>query len=230
MSTITTPTAPSGSRSTFGAIANRDGQQRVLQIPPLPGRREKVVKEAAATLVRKYADEVREAEDTIKKFGLTIEVSRLRDRLARSAVTDLQRLLLSTAGVPELLFNEAIAQQLEEEEKAGNPVRDTSVLSVGEQIQLASKALEQSLSAINESTQKFRESTTEIVTSLEKVAAVIDELDDGDVVGGSPTGTDVKSTGQSGSGAKTARGARTPKGVSTTRTSSTAQQTGKSTS
>jgi hypothetical protein len=226
MSTITSSPAPSS--STFAA-ADTDGQKRVLQIPPLPGRREKVVQEAVAGLVDTYADEVTKAEETIKKFGLTIDVSRLRDRLARSAITDLQRLLLSTAGVPEFLFNEAIASQLAEEEEAGSPVKDTSVVSIGGQIQDASKTLEQSLSAITKSTEKLRESTAAIVSTLDKVAVAIDELEEDDVVESPPNGPDAKPSARSGPAAKPG-GHRTPKGNSPTRTSSTAQQTGKSAS
>src|SRR3954469_25434557 len=85
---------------------------RALEIPPPPGKREKVVNDATDAIATTYAAEVTNAEKTIDKFGLTIEVSRLCDRLHRSVGTDLQRLLLATPGVPELLFNEAIAQQL----------------------------------------------------------------------------------------------------------------------
>jgi uncharacterized phage infection (PIP) family protein YhgE len=230
MSIMTSTSAPSDT-PTAAVLAVTDGQKRVLEIPPLPGKREKVVQNASATLVNKYAPQVLQAEETIKKFGLTIEVSRLRDRLARSALSDLQRLLLATAGVPELLFNEAISQQVEEEEQAGSPVKDKSVQSIGEQIQQASKTLEQSLSAINESTEEFRKSTEAIVSSLGKVASAIDELDD-DAVKDPPKDppTDPpKPVGPSRSGAKPA-GPRTSKGDSPTRTSSTPQQTGKSTS
>jgi hypothetical protein len=151
------------------------GKDRVLQIPPPPGRREKVVKDAADALATKYAGEVINAEETIEQFGITIEVTKLRDRLQRSASTDLQRLLLATAGVPELLFNEAIAQQLAEEEQLSTPVKDESVVSIATRIESASTTIEQALTAINKSTEQFQESTKSIVEALGKVAEAIDD-------------------------------------------------------
>ena len=72
MSTITSPPAPSGTASTSGTTstseaATTDGQKRVLQIPPLPGKREKVVQQATTALATAYEAQVKKAEDTIKK-------------------------------------------------------------------------------------------------------------------------------------------------------------------
>ncbi len=97
----------------------KDTHRGLLRIPPPTGRLEKVVADAVAVLAKKYADDLDKAEETIEKYGLTIEVTRLRDRLARVASTDLQRLLLSTPGVAEALFNVAIEQELEQEEEEG---------------------------------------------------------------------------------------------------------------
>jgi len=178
--TTTTSAARRATLATPFLAAGDDGPERVLEIPPLPGRTEEVVVKAAKALSDKYAAEVEKAEQTIADFGLTIEVTRLRDRLARSAGTDLQRLLLATAGVPELLFNEAIAAQLDEEEAAGAAVKDESVQSISTRIVETSASLQASLSAINESTQKFQESTGAIVASLEKVASALQDPDGGD--------------------------------------------------
>ena len=86
-------------------------------IPPPAGTLEEVVATAVKHLAKKHKSEVDKAEETIEKYGLTIEVSRLRDRLARAATSDVERLVLSTPGVPEALFNKAVEKELEEEEK-----------------------------------------------------------------------------------------------------------------
>ncbi len=158
------------------AVVDED-EARVLEIPPPPGRREKVVNDATEALATTYAEEVQKAADTIEEFGITIEVTKLRDRLHRSVGTDLQRLLLATPGVPELLFNEAIAQQVAEEEVVGKPVKDESVVSIAGRIESASSTIEQALSAINKSTEQFQESTKSIVQALDKVAKAIDDDD-----------------------------------------------------
>ena len=160
----------------LGAVADED-EDRVLEIPPPPGRREKVVNDATEALATTYAEEVQKAADTIEEFGITIEVTKLRDRLHRSVGTDLQRLLLATPGVPELLFNEAIAQQVAEEEVVGKPVKDESVVSIASRIESASTTIEQALSAINKSTEQFQDSTKSIVQALDKVAKAIDDDD-----------------------------------------------------
>jgi hypothetical protein len=168
------PVSPSDPPS--GAVADEE-QDRVLEIPPPPGRREKVVNDSTEALATTYAEEVQKAADTIEEFGITIEVTKLRDRLHRSVGTDLQRLLLATPGVPELLFNEAIAAQVEEEGVLGKPVKDESVVSIATRIESASTTIEQALSAINKSTEQFQESTKSIVQALDKVAKAIDDDD-----------------------------------------------------
>lgn len=160
----------------LGALVDED-EDRVLEIPPPPGRREKVVNEATEALATTYAAEVQKAADTIEEFGITIEVTKLRDRLHRSVGTDLQRLLLATPGVPELLFNEAIQQQVDEEGVVGKPVKDESVVSIATRIESASTTIDQALTAINKSTEQFQESTKSIVQALDKVAKAIDDDD-----------------------------------------------------
>ena len=91
--------------------------RRSLAIPPPGGTLEEVVATAVKHLAKKHKSEVDQAEETIEKYGLTIEVSRLRDRLARAATSDVERLVLSTPGVPEALFNKAVEKELKEEEK-----------------------------------------------------------------------------------------------------------------
>jgi hypothetical protein len=91
--------------------------RRSLAIPPPGGTLEEVVATAVKHLAKKHKSEVDQAEETIEQYGLTIEVSRLRDRLARAATSDVERLVLSTPGVPEALFNKAVEKELEEEER-----------------------------------------------------------------------------------------------------------------
>jgi len=192
-----------------GATAVED-KHRVLEIPPPPGRREKVVDDATDALAAKYAGEVTKAEDTIDEFGLTIEVTRLRDRLHRSVGTDLQRLLLSTPGVTELLFNEAIAQQLEEEEEASTPVKDESVVTVATQIEYASAKIDHALSAINETTKQFQASTLQIVKAVGDVAKAIkdeDEYPGPEATGTRPGNQVTRAAGRTGAGGRN----KTPK-------------------
>ena len=90
---------------------------RGLPIPAPSRRPEEVVAATLEEMKRAHRKDRKKAEETIEEYGLTIEVARLRDRLARAATGDLQRLLLSTPGVPEKLFNEAIERQLKDEEE-----------------------------------------------------------------------------------------------------------------
>jgi hypothetical protein len=142
----------------------KEGPRRVLQIPPPAGHLEKVVADAVAALAKKYAHDLAKAEATIEKYGLTIEVTRLRDRLARAASTDLQRLLLSTPGVPEALFNAAIEQQLEQEEKEeGSDEASTDRLA-------------KSLSAVDRNSKRFEHSSEGIVETLGKIVDALEDL------------------------------------------------------
>jgi hypothetical protein len=168
--TVTSSAAPAVGRSKGLA---RPERERVLSIPPPRGRVEAVVASALAELARTYDAEVDKAEETVEDFGLTIEAMRLRDRLARAARTDLQRLLLSTPGVTERLFNEGIAAQVEEEAELGAAVKDESVAKIGKRIERASTTLDRSLQEIHATTQKFQETTQAIVTTLEKVAEAL---------------------------------------------------------
>lgn len=119
---------------------------RGLPIPPPSGRRERVVTDALNQLAEDFEAEHDKAEKTIDKFGLTIEIARLRDKLTRGATTDLQRLLLSTPGVPEKLFNEAVEKQLaeaEKDEKSGvDDVKNDSVRSIVTQLGQVVEALQ----------------------------------------------------------------------------------------
>lgn len=107
------------STMTHGALRGilDDLPARGLPIPAPSRRQEEVVTATLAELAKAHAKDRKKAEATIEEYGLTIEVARLRDRLNRAASGDLQRLLLSTPGVPEKLFNEAIEKQLEDEEE-----------------------------------------------------------------------------------------------------------------
>jgi hypothetical protein len=98
-------------RTDFNGASRR---RRSLEIPPPPGRRETVVVEALKTLAKKRKKFIGKVEDAIDENGITIEVTRLRDRLTRLALGDTERLLLSTPGVTEQLFYEAIEEELEE--------------------------------------------------------------------------------------------------------------------
>src|SRR5688500_11519299 len=105
MSTLTPNRRPGGLRNGLPV--------RGLPIPRPSRRREEVVTAALKKLEDSYEDERKEAEETIDEYGLTIEVARLRDRLDRVASSDLERLLLSTPGVAEKLFNKAIEKEVE---------------------------------------------------------------------------------------------------------------------
>src|SRR5689334_16872937 len=83
-------------------------KRRLLEIPGPGGRPELVVGLVLKAMADARADEITRAEDAIRDNGLTIEVARLRDALLRLVPGDLQRLLLSTPGVPERLFLAAI--------------------------------------------------------------------------------------------------------------------------
>jgi hypothetical protein len=170
-------------------------RERVLAIPPPPVRIEPAVRAAREALEVTYASEVVKAERTIAKYGLTIEAVRLRDRLARSAGSDLERLLLSTPGVTEMLFNKAVAAQLDEEKQLGSPVQDLSVQSIGARIEAASKTLERSLSAINRTNRQFQESTKAIVGTLEKVVDALQDDDSGDYDAKSPSASSTSTSG-----------------------------------
>jgi hypothetical protein len=99
--------------SSFARILT-DLPRRSLAIPPPGGTLEEVVVSAVNKLAKKYKADLEQAEETIEKYGLTIEVNRLRERLARAATSDVERLVLSTPGVPEALFNKAVEKELEE--------------------------------------------------------------------------------------------------------------------
>jgi hypothetical protein len=106
--------------SSNGARANALSDREVargLSIPAPKIRWERVLREARNELADKYSADRKEAEATIEEYGLTIEISRLREKLARMATTDLQKVLLSTPGVPESLLNEAIKTQLQSEKE-----------------------------------------------------------------------------------------------------------------
>jgi len=120
---------------------------RGLPIPKPPGRREQVITDALKQLEEDLAEDHDKAEETIEKYGLTIEVARLREKLARGATTELQRLLLSTPGVAEKLFNEAVEKQLKdaEEEEEGDDeddVKDDSVRLIVSQLGEVVQALQ----------------------------------------------------------------------------------------
>ena len=119
---------------------------RGLPIPAPAGRVEEVVADALEALEKAHAKDRKKAEDIIEKHGLTIEVARLREKLARAATSDLQRLLLSTPGVPESLFLEAIAKQLDDEEesekRAKAAVRDDSVDVISKKLDKIATQLE----------------------------------------------------------------------------------------
>lgn len=192
------PTEPAPARSRTPARARpaaprqrraRPTAEPLLTIPPPAGLREEVVLNASRALAErmKGEDEVEQARRTVEDYGLTIEAMRLRDRLARAARTDLQRVLLSTRGIPEALFNEAIAAQLAAEQQLASPVKDTSVVAIGQGLGSASASLTESLAAIQQTTAKFQESAAAIVTHLKEVA---------DALGGQGHPTDVEMSAQ----------------------------------
>jgi hypothetical protein len=105
---------------TNGVRANAISEREVargITIPAPKIRWERVLKEARNELADKYSADRIKAEATIEQYGLSIEITRLREKLARMATTDLQRVLLSTPGVPESLLNEAIKTQLHSEKE-----------------------------------------------------------------------------------------------------------------
>ena len=148
--------APRGSPSAAALLPelNASRQRRPLETPAPAPPPERVVRDVLAGLADKRKEEVTKAQKAIQEFGLTIEVTRIRERLAGMPPTDLRRLLLATAGVPEALFLAAIAEQLEEEEAKDEAVTDTSVDDLGKAIQSSftelSKALTEALKAIAE--------------------------------------------------------------------------------
>ncbi len=166
MSTATA--APSVPR-VVGALPSRG-----LPIPRPPGRREGVVAAALQRLADKYATERQRALATIEKYGLTIEVDRLRDRLSRSATTELQRLLLSTPGVPEALLNLAIARQLEELEAGQNnrdeEVKNATVARLGDLGDTLGTALLEALAGLSATTQQLESHSQRLVDALDKIA------------------------------------------------------------
>lgn len=173
----TTHTSPSTAvpRPRVDRPAGRRGRatsHRVLEISRPPGKVEIVVEKALAEIAAKLRDELRSAERTIADYGLTIEATRLRDRLARAASTDLERLLLATPGVPEALFNKAIAQQLEHEKEleaeAEAAVTDNSVRNIDgtlEKLHATSQRLEDSTERIASVLGNFAELLTPIIAA-----------------------------------------------------------------
>ena len=91
--------------------------RRVLSVSPPRARLEGVVTGAVERLETDRAKDLKRAEKAIEEFGLTIEATRLRDRHERAALSDLDQLLLSTPGVIESLFLEAIKSELDEAER-----------------------------------------------------------------------------------------------------------------
>ena len=91
--------------------------RRVLSVSQPRARLEGVVVDAIDGLKKKHAKDLKRAEEVIEEYGLTIEATRLRDRLEQAALSDLDQLLLSTPGVIETLFLEAIKSELEEAER-----------------------------------------------------------------------------------------------------------------
>ncbi|MBF6169177.1 hypothetical protein IU486_31235 [Streptomyces gardneri] len=153
---------------------------RGLSIPPPPRRREKVVVDAVKKLQDAHVGDRAKAERVIEDYGLTIEVARLRDTLARVAATNLHRLLLSIPGVPEALFNKAIEKQLDEETNNDGAVTDASVASIGTQVGSVATSLTSSLATLNATSQKFEESSRQIVDNLAKVVEALSALRDDD--------------------------------------------------
>lgn len=104
MSTMTPNRRPGGIR---GGLPTRG-----LPIPSPPRQREAVVTAALDKLADALEGDRKKAQRVIDNYGLSIEVARLRDRLNRAASTELERLLLSTPGVAESLFLDAIEKEL----------------------------------------------------------------------------------------------------------------------
>jgi len=190
--TATTPDtalAASAERASEGPSTGRakraqdQAVRRVLTIPPPPGKLEVVVRTATDALARKYKRQLSAVERTIEDHGLTIEATRLRDRLSRAAVSDLERLLLSTPGVPEKLFNDAIEQQLRHErdlaDRSRDRVKDESVRGIAEKIERASSSLEQSASVISDASTEIRDFTAAIADSLTKMVEIVSSVDRG---------------------------------------------------
>lgn len=153
---------------------------RGLSIPPPTGRREKVVVDTVDKLEYAHVADREKAEEVIEDYGLTIEVARLRDTLARVAATDLHGLLLSIPGVPEALFIKAIEKQLDEETNDDGGVTDASVASIGTQVGSVATSLTNSLATLNATSQKFEESSRQIVDTLAKVVEALTALRDDD--------------------------------------------------
>lgn len=190
--TATTPDtalAASTERASEGPTAGRakrapdQAVRRVLTIAPPPGKPEVVVRTATAALARRYKRQLSAVERTIEDHGLTIEATRLRDRLSRAAVSDLERLLLSTPGVPEKLFNDAIEQQLRRQrelaERSRDQVKDESVRGIAEKIERASSSLEQSASVISDASTEIRDFTAAIADSLTKMVEIVSSVERG---------------------------------------------------
>lgn len=161
----------------FRAVLDSD-PHRVLRIPPPTGRLEKVVTDALKRVALAHKGDLVEAEATIEKYGLTIEVTRLRDRLARAASGDLQRLLLSTPGVTEALFLEAIQQSLDEEE------------DLEQSDDAASALLMKSLTVVRRSSKRVEESTREMAETMRQVVVALEGLGGKDDSGGDDGGGD----------------------------------------
>lgn len=180
--------------------------RQVLTIAPPPGRPEAVVRTATAALGRRYRRQLTAAERTIEDHGLTIEATRLRERLSRAAVSDLERLLLSIPGVPEKLFNEAIEKQLRHErelaDRSRNRVKDESVRGIAEKIEHASTSLEQSASVISGASSEIRDFTAAIAESLNKMVEIVSSVGrDRDVESTAGAGLDGGSTSEPGAAA-----------------------------
>lgn len=174
---ISGPAAPAPEGGLLGGPVAADQPRRVLTIAPPPGKPEAVVRKAAAALAARYRPQLVFAERTIEDHGLTIEATRLRDRLAHAAVSDLERLLLSTPGVPEKLFNDAVEQQLRRErelaERTEDQVKDESVRGIADTIEAASKSLEDSAAVIRDSSTEIRDFTSAIADSLAKMVELV---------------------------------------------------------
>ena len=122
-----------------------------LRISGPPGRREQVVVDAVDAIAAQRVGDVTKAVKAIADHGLSIEVTRLRERLPGVVATDLQRLLLSTPGVTERLFLDAIEEQLAEEEererRAATAVQDSSVDEVADVVKSSIDHLADTLGA-----------------------------------------------------------------------------------
>lgn len=101
----------------FDPALMNGSSRRVLSVSPPRARLEGVVTGAVERLEKARAKDLKRAEEAIEEFGLTIEATRLRDRLEQAALSDVDQLLLSIPGVAESLFLEAIKSELEEAER-----------------------------------------------------------------------------------------------------------------